>query len=230
MAATKEHRRSFVANPTRFIRTMMFVLLAGAGLLAVIASASGTPALALPLQANSPQQVAGFLGAWCAQGDPAKHASISSNGPGNSGAFLNLTNENGDTSIGNLQGPNRIVAPQWQFVTGTLTNDGSQINWSNGTFWARCNNGGGGGHHRPNLTGTWFASGQRSRSCSIRQRHGNLSLQNESGQSATGSFTDRHNIVTNWQGTTIRGRISQHGNRIDWDNGTYWTRDRLYTQ
>ena len=41
---------------------------------------------------NQPRPGA-FTGAWCAQGDPTKHASISSNG-----AFLTLTNENGDTS------------------------------------------------------------------------------------------------------------------------------------
>ena len=82
---------------------------------------------------NQPQAGA-FTGAWCAQGDPTKHASISGNG-----AFLTLTNENGDTSPGQFQGQSSIVAPGWQFVTGTLSPDGNQINWSNGTFWARCN-------------------------------------------------------------------------------------------
>jgi hypothetical protein len=166
------------------------------------------------------QQASGFLGAWCAQGDPAKHASISGNG-----VFLTLTNENGDTSPGNLQGSNAIQAPGWQFVTGTLTPDGSQINWSNGTYWARCESGGG---NRSTLTGTWFANGDRSRSCSIRQRHGALNLQNESGQSATGNYVDRNQITTNWAGSVIHGRISQHGNRIDWDNGTYWIKSRVY--
>ena len=47
---------------------------------------------------NQPQSGA-FTGAWCYQGDPAKHASISNNG-----AFLTLTNENGDTSPGQFQG------------------------------------------------------------------------------------------------------------------------------
>jgi hypothetical protein len=166
-------------------------------------------------------QASGFLGAWCAQGDPGKHASISGNG-----VFLTLTNENGDTSPGNLQGSNQIQAPGWQFVTGTLSNDGSQINWSNGSYWARCDSGG--GRDRWTLTGTWFANGDRSRACSIRQRHGDLNLHNESGQSASGNFTDRHRITTNWDGAVIQGRISQHGNRIDWDNGTYWVKSRLY--
>lgn len=176
-------------------------------------------------------QGSGFLGAWCAQGDPSKNASISGNG-----AFFSLTNENGDTSVGQLTGPNTISAPQWQFVTGTLSNNGRQINWSNGTFWARCHDGGGGdngggGWHRPiRLTGTWLAQGQRNHRCSIQQHHGDLTLQNESGQSATGSFTGRNDIVTNWSGTTIHGHVSRDGGRIDWDNGSYWTRDRLYTQ
>ena len=100
-------------------------------------------------------QSAAFTGAWCAQGDPTKHASISDNG-----AFLSLTNENGDTSTGQYQGQTGIVAPGWQFVSGTLSPDGSQINWSNGTFWARCNSGGGGGNNRLNLTGTWYHQGE----------------------------------------------------------------------
>jgi hypothetical protein len=168
-------------------------------------------------------QASGFLGAWCAQGDPSKHASISGNG-----VFLTLTNENGDTSPGNLQGNNQIQAPGWQFVTGTLSGDGGQINWSNGTYWARCDNGGGGGgRRRPNLTGTWYANGDRSRSCSIHQNRGNLNLQNELGQSATGNFNGRQ-ITTNWGGTAISGTIIQGGNRINWDNGTYWVRFRVY--
>ena len=84
----------------------------------------------------------GFLGQWCAQGDPTKPCSISANGP-----FFSITNEQGSTSSGHIQGMNSnvLVAEQWQFVQGTLSGDGSRINWSNGTFWAKCDNGGGGG-------------------------------------------------------------------------------------
>ena len=78
-----------------------------------------------------------FLGGGVRREILTKHASISSNG-----VYLNLTNESGSTSIGNMQGPNRIEAQEWQFVVGTLSNDGQQINWSNGTFWARCPSGG----------------------------------------------------------------------------------------
>jgi hypothetical protein len=182
-----------------------------------IAFCIATPALQAQMPGGG--QASGFLGAWCAQGDPNKHASISGNG-----VFLTLTNENGDTSPGNLQGPNQIQAPGWQFVTGTLSRDGGQINWSNGTYWARCDNGG----RRWTLTGTWFANGDRSRTCSIRQKHGDLRLQNESGQSASGNYIDRQEIVTNWAGTVIHGRVRQHGTRIDWDNGTYWVKSMVY--
>jgi hypothetical protein len=171
------------------------------------------------------QQSSGFLGAWCAQGDPTKHASISGNGP-----FLTLTNENGDTSPGNLQGQSGIVAPGWQFVSGTLSPDGSQINWSNGTFWARCDSGGGGGGRRGrlNLNGTWYAQGNRSLSCTIHQRGHNLSLTNEQGSNASGQVTGKRRITTNWNGTTIGGNVAPNGNRINWDNGTYWTRFLVY--
>jgi hypothetical protein len=167
-------------------------------------------------------QAAAFTGAWCAQGDPTKQASIADNG-----AFLTLTNENGDTSTGQYQGQNGIVAPGWQFVTGTLSQDGSQINWSNGTFWARCNTGGG-GHQRLNLTGTWYAQGNRSQSCSIRQRGNNLQLSNQSGDNASGQITGKRQLTTNWNGTSIAGTVTANGNRINWDNGTYWTRIRVY--
>jgi hypothetical protein len=167
-------------------------------------------------------QAAAFTGAWCAQGDPTKQASIADNG-----AFLTLTNENGDTSTGQYQGQNGIVAPGWQFVTGTLSQDGSQINWSNGTFWARCNTGGG-GHQRLNLTGTWYAQGNRSQSCSIRQRGNSLQLSNQSGDHASGQITGKRQLTTNWNGTSIAGTVTASGNRINWDNGTYWTRIRVY--
>src|ERR1700722_15220632 len=83
---------------------------------------------------------AGVMGGGGGQGDPSKQASFRRNGP-----MLNLRNESGSTSIGNFQGDNQIVAPEWQFVTGTLSGDGRRINWSNGTFWAGCYGGGGGG-------------------------------------------------------------------------------------
>jgi hypothetical protein len=202
-----------------------------AGVLAVMLAllASGAPAQ----QASAPygpQDAAAFLGTWCAQGDPSKQTSIAT---GNTGVFLTLTNEAGSTSYGHLQAPGQIIAPEWQFVVGRLSPDGSQINWSNGTMWARCPNGGswpGWPGYAPQLTGTWFASGDRARRCSISQQRGSLNLQNEAGQTAAGSFVRKRDITTNWNGTVINGQVSRDGNRIDWSNGTYWVRDVVYTQ
>src|ERR1700759_1168764 len=135
-------------------------------------------------------QSSGFLGAWCAQGDPGKRASISANGP-----MLTLTNENGDTSPGQYQGQTGITAPGWQFVSGNLSPDGQQINWSNGTFWARCNGGSGGGG-QSSLSGTWYAQGDRSKACSITQRRGNLQLTNETGATASGQMNGKRTLST----------------------------------
>ncbi len=166
-------------------------------------------------------QAARIAGDWCAQGDKNKRCSISNNG-----AFLTFTNEQGSTSSGhftNMQ-QTEFSADQWQFVRGTLSPDGLRIDWTNGTYWMRCGSSGGGGGRRPNLDGTWYRDGNRSLRCSIRQKKGNLTLKNEVGQTATGSFADSRRITTSWSGQRIDGTISSDGNRIDWDNGTTWTR------
>jgi hypothetical protein len=121
---------------------------------------------------------------------------------------------------------NIVSADEWNFVQGTLSGDGGTINWSNGTYWARCpgSGGGGGGHRTPNLDGTWYRGGDRSQRCSIRQRRRNLQLRNESGQTATGSIDGRGRVSTNWSGTQINGTISPDGNTIHWNNGTSWSR------
>ncbi len=201
--------RSFVSYATRFMVAFSFAFL----IHCQISSAAPAP------QGN---QGAAFLGQWCAQGDPNKQTSITSNG----GVFFNLTNEQGDTSPGTLQGPNVMSAPGWQFVTGTLTPDGSQINWSNGTNWQRCNNGGGGGGgwRRPRIEGTWYRSGNRSQRCTIRRRGQTYTLTSEQNATGTGSWDSRHQLTTNWSGTIINGFVTNNGNRINWDNGTFWTR------
>ena len=80
-----------------------------------------------------------------------------------------------------------------------------------------------------NLTGTWYAQGSRNQSCSIRQRGNNLQLSNESGDQASGQITGKRQLTTNWNGTSIVGTVTENGNRINWDNGTFWTRIRVYS-
>ena len=194
----------------------------------------------------------GFLGPWCAQGDPSKHASISSNE-----AYFNLTNDNGQTSMGNLINVNQISAPDWQFIIGTLTQDGRRIDWSNGTFWTRCSKGGRGGNsgggsgrsggggsgrgggsgsggsggegsNRLSLGGIWFSRGNFALECTIIQQGDKLMLRNDRGTQATGMFDGKRHITSNWLGKQIGGTVSQNGNRIDWDTGSYWIRQKVY--
>ena len=168
-------------------------------------------------------QNSGFLGEWCAQGDRSKRASITSNGPG----FLTLTNEQGSSSPGSYQGMNQnvITAIGWMGVTGTLTSDGQRIDWSNGTFWARCYRGGdSGGGRLPNLQGTWYQSGDHSKPCSISQSRDSLTFTNEQGKRAQGSFTDSRHITSSWSGRTINGTLVNNAGQINWDNGTMWSR------
>ena len=178
--------------------------------------AAAAPPPQLPMNGGS-----AFLGQWCAQGDSTKRCSISANGP-----FFSLTNEQGSTSSGHIQGMNSnvLVADQWQFVQGTLSADGTQINWSNGTYWAKCDNGGGGGRHTPNLQGTWYRDGNHSLACSINQRGKSLTFTNEQGQTAQGKFLGSKNVTANWGGTTINGTLTRNGGQINWDNGTMWSR------
>jgi hypothetical protein len=172
-----------------------------------------TPATAQPGPNINPQ----FVGSWCVNGDPTKIGSIAQNGLG-----LQLTNESGSTSIAQPVGPggSTIVALQWNLVQGTLTSDASRINWTNGSYWNHCSSGGGG----KTLDGTWYASGDPGRMCSISQRLGALTFVNESGTTASGNFNGPRHLVAFWQGTPIGGAISGDGSRITWDNGTFWSR------
>ena len=174
-------------------------------------------ALAAPL----PQDfgAARITGDWCAQGDKNKQCSIANNG-----AFLTFTNEQGSSSIGHFTNTQQteFSADEWQFVRGTLSRDGLRIDWTNGTYWMRCSGGGGG--RRPNLDGTWYRDGDHKLRCVIRQKKGSLTLKNEAGQTATGTFDTSRRITTNWSGERIDGTISADGNSIAWDNGTSWSR------
>jgi poly(beta-D-mannuronate) lyase len=172
---------------------------------------------------TDPSHSAAFLGAWCGQGDPAIHASIIDRG-----TYLVLTNENGDTSTGRTQGKSSVVAPGWDNVIGTLTPDGSQIDWSNGTFWERYDAASAGAGTQPlKLSGTWFAEGDRSNTCSIRQHDGNIQIACKRAGKATGKIDGGAHLTTHWSGQTIAAIVTADGNHINWDNQTYWTRSSV---
>jgi len=129
-----------------------------------------------------------------------------------------------NASIGLNQDARTIFAPGWGFIIGTLSPDGKQIDWSNGTYWRRCNIPKAHPHPRLKLAGTWYGDGFRSEVCSIRQQGNALQLDNGHGATATGGVDAQGRLTTNWNGNSIVGVVSADGNRIDWDNGTWWIR------
>ena len=156
-----------------------------------------------------------FLGEWCGQGNPANHAWIRANGKA-----LTLDNGVGSSSTGQYQGRDGIVAPEWS-VMGVITEDGSQINWSNESFWARCNQGTRG---KASVAGIWNPMGMATAFCSIREQGSELKLRNEAGINASGHAGEKRQLTTDWSGTRIEGKVTADGNRIDWDNGSFWVR------
>jgi len=161
-----------------------------------------------------------FFGEWCGQGNLAWRASIS-----DKGSFILLNNGMGDASIGRGDGPTRIVAPGWGSVTGKLTPDASQIDWSNGTFWARC-------PATPalspvSLTGKWYADGGV-QPCFIQQKGDQISISHGKGCKATGQVDAAGHLTTEWGGNRIDGAVTPDGNHINWDNQTYWSRAKIY--
>jgi hypothetical protein len=86
----------------------------------------------------------------------------------------------------------------------------------------------------PDIEGTWYAQGHASKTCHISQSGLNVSLVNELGDKATGTFSDPSTLSTSWPDwhnshgagprSTYTGHISSDLMTIRWSNGTYWTR------
>lgn len=76
-------------------------------------------------------------GQWFMSGDPFKPCFIQSvSVPG--GVILILTNEKGQQSRGRfILGGRRIVADDWDGLTGDINRKGNAILWRNGTDWLR---------------------------------------------------------------------------------------------
>jgi poly(beta-D-mannuronate) lyase len=171
---------------------------------------------------NDPASAAAFLGEWCGQGLPDRRASIAAGSP-----YLTLTNENGDVSAGRVPKADSIVAPGWDNVTGTLTPNHAQIDWSNGSFWERCESARA-STRKVNLSGTWYAQGDPSNACFIHQHGRAIHIACVQPGKATGQIESSARILTNWSGQSIGALITPDGNHLDWENQTYWTRSTVY--
>ncbi|HVR47338.1 MAG TPA: hypothetical protein VMT95_11985 [Candidatus Binatia bacterium] len=79
----------------------------------------------------------------------------------------------------------------------------------------------------PSISGTWYANDDVSAPCRISQGGTSVSLTNERGATATGHFVNPSTLDTNWGvfgSAHVTGRISNDLRRIDWRNGTFWSR------
>lgn len=78
----------------------------------------------------------------------------------------------------------------------------------------------------PDLSGTWggaWSAGYLGQ-CEIRQSGSSLTFINDNGQSSSGKFIDSDTVIaSDWEGGLI-GHITQDGNRIEWENASWWER------
>lgn len=84
----------------------------------------------------------------------------------------------------------------------------------------------------PNISGLWYANGNANHHCHISQSGSSVSLSNERGATATGSFVNPSSLATNWGpfgGGNVTGQISSDLRTITWSNGTRWTRSPAFS-
>jgi hypothetical protein len=159
-----------------------------------------------------------FLGDWCGEGKPELRATITDGGD-----LFVLNNGKGSLSAGEARGPYVMSASVWGAVQGVLSPDHSQIDWSNGTYWARCSSG---PKTSPvNLTGTWIALDG---SCVLRQRGNRVQSGDSKDCLAAGSVDKDGHLVMDALFGKFEGYVTAEGNHIDWVDGSYWTRDKVY--
>jgi hypothetical protein len=75
---------------------------------------------------------------------------------------------------------------------------------------------------RRRLEGTWFLNGERDKPCEIVSTGGRFEAKNERGETSPLVY-DRYGSIRarDWE-NGLRGEI--RGNKIEWANGTTWTR------
>ncbi len=157
-------------------------------------------------------------GNWYRTNDPCKRTLITQ-----SGNTLTFTNEFGNSSKGSFLDATTVVATDWEGgLRGRISSDGSRIDWANGASWSMNV---GAPKTIPPLMGAWCRTGDPKKRTSITQSGGNtLTVTNEFGNSSQGRFWDATTVVaTDWE-SGLCGRISSDGSRIDWANGTSWSK------
>ena len=159
-----------------------------------------------------------FLGEWCGEGKRELRATIT-----DAGDLFVLNNGQGSLSGGEARGPFVMAALEWGQVIGVLSPDRSQIDWSNGTYWARCP-----ASSAPSgidLTGTWIA---QDGSCIVHQNGTSVRSGDTADCVASGSVDQKGHLVLDAAAGKFDGDVTADGNHINWVDGSYWTRAEVY--
>jgi len=151
----------------------------------------------------------GLEGAWYSGGARDRVAGISQGRDG-----LEARNENGQVSRLQWDGKRAVVALDWDGgLRGDFSNN--RIEWANGSFWVRSD------VQQTRLEGTWYSGGARDKVAGISQGRDGLEARNEIGQVSRLQWDGRRAVeALDWGG--LRGDFNN--NRIDWANGSFWTR------
>lgn len=156
-----------------------------------------------------------LAGAWVSGGGPT---SIEQDGD-----VLKFRNEGNATSVGLCAGDYEVVASEWDGgLHGMLNGERNEIRWTNGTRWSRS-------APAPDLAsvnparflGAWQRGGGRAE---IRWEGSGLVCINEFGGRARCEVVDLRTIrAIDWEGGLL-GVLTPDGTRIDWKNGSAWSR------
>jgi hypothetical protein len=161
-------------------------------------------------------------GTWYFRGIASQRCEISQ-----SGTKLQATSEKGVRGNGSVVNSTtiKIDFPFDHNLTGTITENGNRIAWSNGEFWSRTTVSSGPPPVTSNLNGTWYFRGLRNQECKITQNGDKVQAISEKGVRGNGAFVDSTTFVVDFPfDHNLRGTITENGNRIAWSNGEFWTR------
>ena len=150
-----------------------------------------------------------LVGRWYSNGERQKPVEIHSSRKG-----LQARNEHGDSSRLETRGSN-IRALDWEGgLRGHIKRD--RIEWANGTMWTRTPSRG------QNLAGTWYLNGDKGKRVEIVSSRDGLQAKNERGHTTRLQIDHDGDIrALDWEGG-LRGDVKR--DRIEWQNGTTWTR------
>lgn len=153
-------------------------------------------------------------GRWYAQGDRGKACRITQ-----AREVLQLIDQTGRVFPGKYQ--NEAIEAFGKI--GYLAKGSTRIEWSDGTYWTRKPQTAAQPSPEnswPDLSGNWYAYGDRKKICTIEQQGNTLRFMNEIGTQASGHFLTPNAIESNG----FRGYVSPDHRRIDWINQTWWVR------